>query len=128
MKMNEKKFFENKNSEVYETYQTIVDIARQFGPVELDIRRNSILLRNTDEFGGVHPKMHYLDVVVVTNRPLRRNQIVKLEQVSTNRFKNYFRFGSKAEISDEFVNLFREAYELAGRAYEKDSIYSEHIE
>ena len=128
MKMNEQKLFENKNSEVYETYQTIVDIARQFGPVELDRQRNSILLRNTNEFGGVHPKKHYLDVDVVTNRPLRRNQIVKLEQVSANRFRNYFRFGSRDEISNEFVNLFREAYELVGRTSEKDSMYAGHIE
>lgn len=121
MTMNEQKLFENKNSKVYETYQTIVNIVRQFGPVELDRQRNSILLKNADEFGGVHPKKHYLDVDVVTNRPLRRTQIVKLEQVSSNRFKNYFRFGSSDDINDEFVSLLREAYELVGQGYSQQS-------
>ena len=128
MDKNEIELFENKESQVYETYQKIVDIAREFGPVELDRRRNSILLRNTDEFGGVHPKKHYIDVDVVTNRPLRRNQIVRLEQVSANRFKNYFRFGSGDEINDEFVNLFREAYELVGGSYKDVAISSDETE
>ena len=127
MKTNEMTLFDNKESEVYRTYQKIIAIARQFGPVELDRRRNSILLKNANEFGGVHPKKHYIDVDVVTNRPLRRNQIVKLEQVSANRFKNYFRFGSREEINDEFVNLFREAYELVDRTFSQDSeVVEEH--
>ncbi|MGS2777803.1 DUF5655 domain-containing protein [Robertmurraya sp. GLU-23] len=85
---------------------------KEIGPFEIGFKKTSIHLLNKSSFGGVHPKKKWLDFNLVTNHQIEHEKITKIEQVSKNRFHNYFRFHSEEELDQKFLILLKESYQL----------------
>ena len=110
--MSEDELFSNKASNVYEIYLKILDLLKEIGPFEIEIKKTSIHLLNKSSFGGVHPKKKWLDFNLVTKHQIEHEKITKIEQVSKNRFHNNFRFLSVDDLNQEFLVLLKESYQL----------------
>ncbi|MFJ5761014.1 DUF5655 domain-containing protein [Neobacillus sp. NPDC093182] len=110
--MSIEELFANKSSEVYEIYLKILDILKQIGPIEIELKKSSIHLLKKSSFGGVHPKKNWIDFNLVSNHQIAHEKITKSEQVSKNRFHNNFRFNSVDDLNQDFIALLKESYQL----------------
>ncbi|MEE6449973.1 DUF5655 domain-containing protein [Gottfriedia acidiceleris] len=108
----EDELFSNKGSNVYEIYLKILDLLKEIGAFEIEVKKTSIHLLNKSSFGGVYPKKKWLDFNLVTNHQIEHEKITKIEQVSKNRFHNNFRFHNVDELNQEFLIFLKESYQL----------------
>lgn len=102
--------FENKNENVKEIYNSVIDILNSFGEYEIEPKKTSIHLVKKSAFLGLNPKKKWMDINVVADHPIENELITKVEQVSKNRFHNNLRITDKKEMNSEAIELFREAY------------------
>lgn len=102
-----------KSPPVYQTYLKIVEtIEKNIGQVEVNPKKTCIHLTSKSDFGGVHPKKNWLDFNMVLDHPAKDERIIKCEQVSKNRFHNYFRLNTPDDIDTKFVALLKDSYRL----------------
>lgn len=113
MKSSIEKVFLGKNPLVYLTYLRIVEAIKQnIGQVEINSKKTCIHLTSKSDFGGVHPKKNWLDFNMVLDHPIEDERIIRCEQVSKNRFHNYFRLNTPDDIDTKFTALLKESYKL----------------
>jgi len=105
--------FEGKALEVKKTYDQILKVLRQFGPVIEEPKKTSIHLVNKTALAGVATRKDYLILTVKSDRKLTSPRIHKTEQVSTKRFHHEVKLLSPNDIDNELIGWLKDAYVLS---------------
>jgi hypothetical protein len=105
--------FEGKSSEVRKTYDRLLDVSGQFGPVLEEPKKTSIHLVNVSAFAGVATRKDYLILTIKSNHKLDSPRIHKTEQASARRFHSEIKLASPADIDDELIGWLKDAYALS---------------
>ena len=100
-------------SSVQETYNKLVNVIRQFGPVGEDPKKTSIHLINKTALAGVATRKDYLILTVKSDRELKSLRIHKTERVSAKRFHHEVKLASPDEVDSELIGWLKDAYELS---------------
>jgi Domain of unknown function (DUF5655) len=104
--------FAGSDSEVLAIYDRLLAVLSEFGPFSEEPKKASIHLVHTTGFAGVHPRKRSLTLNLRTDRPLASARIVRVEQVSKNRYHNEIKLERPTDIDAELMGWLREAYML----------------
>ena len=97
---------------VKNVYEYIREKVRTFGAVKIEEKKTSLHFVNHAAFLGIHPKEHFLEIEIVSARPIQDQRILKTIQVSKNRYHNLMRLEDENQLDRKLADLLREAYEL----------------
>jgi len=106
--------FENKPEKILLIYDKLLTELNQFGTVKESPNNSSIHLLNKYGFAGVYTRKKYILLHIHLARELDNERILKIEQISKNRFKHVVKIENEKEIDTELLNWLKEAYELKG--------------
>lgn len=102
--------FANKDENVREIYCELLKILSSFGEYKIEAKKTSIHIVKESAFLGINPNKKWMDINIVSTKPIKHKKITKVEQVSKNRFHNNLRIKEKQELDASVVNLCKEAY------------------
>lgn len=106
--------FVNRDSDVRETYNRIVEVSKTFGPVEEDPKKTSIHLNRRSAFAGVATRKDALVLTIKSAADIKDPRIIKREQVSANRWHLELRLTAPKEVDASVKRWLKGAYEIAG--------------
>ena len=106
--------FENKPKKILLIYDKLLAELNKFGTVKESPNNSSIHLLNKYGFAGVYTRKKYILLHIHLARELDNERILKIEQISKNRFKHVVKIENEKEIDTELLNWLKEAYELKG--------------
>jgi Domain of unknown function (DUF5655) len=104
--------FAGKDQAVRDTYNQLLDVLRELGPLNEEPKKTSIHLSKKTGFAGVHPRKSYLYLNLRTEHPIDSPRVSKVEQVSKNRYHNEIKLVSPEEIDQQLTGWLKEAYAL----------------
>ena len=93
-------------------YRALLAALRQVGPFQEEAKKTSVHLTNKSAFLGVHFRRNYLILTVKSASPIDSPRIVKVEQVSKNRWHCDVKFAAAAEIDDVLIAWISAAHLL----------------
>ncbi|GAC1360390.1 MAG: hypothetical protein NVS4B8_20170 [Herpetosiphon sp.] len=102
--------FVGKGPIVRATYNQIVALTRQFGPVREDAKKTSIHLANKAAFAGVQTQKQALNLIIRSNVIISSPRIRKVEQVSAGRYHLLIKLARPEEIDGELREWLHQAY------------------
>ncbi|HTH51306.1 MAG TPA: DUF5655 domain-containing protein [Pyrinomonadaceae bacterium] len=105
--------FDGKPRVVRDIYDTLLAVAREFGPVEEDAKKTCIHLNRKYAFAGVHLGKSHIVLTVKSNSDIPSLRIRKREQASANRWYCEVRLVSPDDIDNEILGWLRHSYELS---------------
>jgi hypothetical protein len=105
--------FAGKAPNVHKTYNQLLKVLRQFGPVSEEPKKTSIHLVNTTALAGVATRKDYLILTIKSDRKLTSPRIYKTEQVSAKRFHSEVKLVSPEDIDNELIGWLKDAYTLS---------------
>jgi len=91
----------------------LMKLLDSIGIYKAEQKKDSIHIVRGRAFVGIHPKKSYLGVNVVLNRADASPSADKVEKISANRYHHFYKITGEKELSQQFVKLLREAYDLA---------------
>lgn len=106
--------FERKSPCVREVYDTIVAVAREFGPVEQDPKKTSIHLNRRSAFAGIQTRSEFLILAVKAGGDIDSPRISKREQSSANRWHHEIKLFDPDDIDAEITGWLRDSYAISG--------------
>ena len=106
--------FENKPETIREIYLKLLNELARFGPVRENPNNSSIHLENRYGFAGVYTRQKYILLHIHLSRPLKNDRIIKIEQLSKNRWKHVVKLTTPSDINAQLLGWLKEAYELKG--------------
>ena len=98
---------------VNDLQKELMRLLDSFGTYTTEQKKNSVHVVRERAFVGVHPKKSYLGVNVVLDRSKASPPASKVDRVSANRFHHYYKITSKQQLGSSFIELLKEAYDLA---------------
>ncbi len=104
--------FEGTEPIVRELFDLLLGRLERLGPFETETKKTSVHLTRRAAFLGVHPKKRYLEINIVSSRPLDASRGYKVEAVSKNRFHNRVRIEQPADLTAELMRDIEAAYQL----------------
>jgi hypothetical protein len=104
--------FAGKDAVALATYHRLIEALHALGPFQEQPKKTSIHLAHTSGFAGVHPRKSFLYLTVRMERRIESPRVVKVEQVSKNRYHNDIKLASPDEVDAELLGWLREAYGL----------------
>lgn len=107
--------FKKSDPEIFEIYQKLVKQISTAGKIIIEPKKTSIHIKNESAFLGVHPKMKWLDLNIVTEQPLKSSRITKIEQVSKHRYHNEIRLIDRRQVDRELLGWLKESYKLTAK-------------
>jgi hypothetical protein len=93
-------------------YDLVMAEVEKFGQLTVEPKKTSIHVNNKSAFLGIHPKKNWLDLNIVTAEPIESERVLKVEQVSKNRFHNQIRIQDTRNIDVELIKWLQDAYKL----------------
>ena len=106
--------FKNKPEKIQLIYNQLLTELNKFGTVKESPNNSSIHLLNKYGFAGVYARKNYILLHIHLARELDNERIIKIEQISKNRFKHVVKIQDEKEIDQEILDWLKEAYELKG--------------
>jgi hypothetical protein len=106
--------FEGKEPDVRQTYDKLLDILQQFGPVGEEPKKTSIHLVNKTALAGVATRKDHIVLTIKSDHKVTSPRVHRTEQVSARRFHHEIRLRSPQEVDDELIGWLKEAYALSG--------------
>ncbi len=106
--------FKNKSEIVLLIYDKLLAELRKLGEVKQSPNKSSIHLLNKYGFAGVYTRKNYILLHIHLARELDNERIVKIEQISKNRYKHIIKLYSENDIDQELLIWLKEAYDLKG--------------
>jgi len=102
--------FEGKDRAVRETFNRILQLVEQLGPVLVLPEKTRIALQVRMSFAALMPRRRWLDGHVVLARRLQSPRFRRVDTYSPGNVVHLFRLGSPAEVDTEVAEWFAEAY------------------
>src|SRR5436190_22699630 len=106
--------FDGRSPRVRDIYDTIVGVAREFGPVEEDPKKTSIHLNRKTAFAGIQTRREFLILTVKASKDIPDARVSKREHTSANRWYHEIKLGHPDEIDHQILGWLRDSYELSG--------------
>ena len=94
------------------TFDAILSAVRGFGPVDVLPEKTRVALHVRMSFAAFTPRRHWLDGHVVLARELTSPRFRAVQVFSPRNVLHAFRLGSPAEVDDELISWFAEAYRV----------------
>jgi len=91
----------------------LMKLLSSLGTYTTEQKKSSMHVVHNRAFVGIHPKKSYLGVNVVLDRSRATPPAAKVDRVSANRFHHYYKITSRQQLSESFVRLLKQAYDLA---------------
>ncbi|MGL5042507.1 MAG: DUF5655 domain-containing protein [Culicoidibacterales bacterium] len=104
--------FRGKQEQVFILYELLVVKMAEIGDFMIEPKKTCLHIVKNAAFLGIHPKNKWLDINIVSNVALEHPMLIKVEQVSKNRFHNSLRLERETDINSELITLIKEAYLL----------------
>lgn len=105
--------FDGRSPEVSRIYESILAVARSFGPVNEDPKKTSIHLTNKTAFAGIQTRRDYLILTIKSAHDIKSDRISKREQASANRWHLELKLRTRKDVDSELKAWLRDAYELS---------------
>ena len=105
--------FDGRSAEVSKIYESILAVARSFGPVNEDPKKTSIHLTNRTAFAGIQTRRDYLILTVKSTHDITSDRISKREQASANRWHLELKLRTRKDVDSELKAWLREAYDIS---------------
>ncbi|MES2776271.1 MAG: DUF5655 domain-containing protein [Bacteroidota bacterium] len=112
MNYTELDHFSGKEPIVKEIYDKLLCEVQHFGPVKIEPHKTSIHLVNRFGFAGVYTRRNYINLEMQLPSRITSPRIIKVEQVSANRYHHTTRLFSPNVIDAELVDWLKRAYDL----------------
>ena len=93
-------------------YRDLLKAIRTLGPFEEELKKTSVHLVRASAFAGIQFRRRYLIVTIKSDAPIRSQRVIKLEQVSKNRWHSEVRVSSDADFDSQLLVWLRAAYDL----------------
>ena len=106
--------FRNATPAALELYRGVLGVVQPLGAFAEEVKKTSVHLVHASAFAGVHFRRDYLIVTIRSAAPIVSPRVVKIEQISRNRWHCDVKLSSGAELDSELVGWLRAAYELCG--------------
>jgi hypothetical protein len=108
--------FDGKEIVVRQTYEALLKILKNRGPIVEEPHRTSIHLIRETTLAGVATRKNYIILTLKSDRILTSPRIRKTERVSSNRYHLKLKLKSPWDVNEELVGWLNRAYMLsAGR-------------
>src|SRR5436190_22004913 len=95
--------FDGRSPRVRDIYDTIVDVAREFGPVDEDPKKTSIHLNRKSAFAGIQTRRDFLILTVKATDDIADVRITKREQSSAKRWHHEIKLGDAGEVDHQIL-------------------------
>jgi hypothetical protein len=105
--------FDGRSAEVSKIYESILAVARSFGPVSEDPKKTSIHLTNRTAFAGIQTRRDYLILTVKSAHDITSDRISRREQASANRWHLELKLRTRKDVDSELTAWLREAYDIS---------------
>jgi Domain of unknown function (DUF5655) len=105
--------FEGKEKTVRQTYDELLKILRNRGPILEAPHKTSIRLIRATTLAGVATRKNYLILTLKSDRMLTSPRIRKTERVSSNRYHLKLKLKSPLDVNEELVGWLNRAYMLS---------------
>jgi len=108
--------FDGKETIVRQTYDALLKILKNRGPIVEEPHKTSIHLIRVTTLAGVATRKNYLILTLKSDRMLTSPRIRKTERVSSNRYHLKLKLKSPWDVNEQLVGWLNRAYMLsAGR-------------
>jgi hypothetical protein len=104
--------FVGKEPVVHTLYDQLFETLNQFGPVQAFPVKTRILFQAEVQFAAAMPRKRWLDGYVWLKRQAIHPRIRKIEMGIFRDYGHIFRLNRPADLDEELVDLFHEAYIL----------------
>ena len=98
--------------EAVRLYQSLRAALRPMGAFGEEVKKTSVHLVRGSAFVGVHFRRSHLLVTIKAAAPIDSPRMVKVEQVSKNRWHCEVKVSAETEIDGELTAWMRDAYDL----------------
>lgn len=98
--------------EAMHLYRSLLAVLRPLGEFREDVKKTSVHLTRKSAFAGVHFRRSYLILTIKTTSPIDSSRIVKVEQVSKDRWHCEVKVALESEIDAELRSWIGQAYEI----------------
>jgi len=105
--------FDGRSAEVRKIYESILVVARSFGPVNEDPKKTSIHLTNRTAFAGIQTRRDYVILTVKSAHDITSDRISKREQASANRWHLELKLRTRKDVDSELKAWLHDAYDLS---------------
>jgi hypothetical protein len=105
--------FDGRSADVRKIYESILAVARSFGPVNEDPKKTSIHLTNRTAFAGIQTRRDYLILTIKSAHDITSDRISKREQASANRWHLEVKLRTRKDVDSELKAWLHDAYELS---------------
>jgi hypothetical protein len=102
--------FAGKDHAVRETFDRILAVVRNLGPVEVLPEKTRIALHVRMSFAAFTPRLHWLDGHVVLAEQLESPRFTKVEVYSARNILHAFRLHTPADVDAEVTDWLTRAY------------------
>ncbi|MCF8368492.1 MAG: DUF5655 domain-containing protein [Bacteroidales bacterium] len=106
--------FINKNQEVTQTFEKLVQEISHLKKVKINSLKNAILFTAKTHFLAIKPKTEFLDIEFVLPEKLEGFPIHKTVQASKYRWAHFVRLGSPEEVDKQLLDWIKQAYDVSG--------------
>ena len=106
--------FLDRDPRVRAIYDRIVEVAKEFGPVEEDPKKTSIHLNRRSAFAGIATRKDSLILTIKSTADIASPRIMKREQASANRWHLEIRLNNPKEIDSTVKRWLERSYEISG--------------
>jgi Domain of unknown function (DUF5655) len=93
-------------------YARLLEGVASLGPFDIEVKKTCVHLSHGRAFAGVHPRAAGIMLQLVSEKPIRSPRVMKLEQVSANRFHCAFKLEDPREIDTELMGWVKQSREL----------------
>jgi Domain of unknown function (DUF5655) len=98
---------------IVDLYERFAKLVEACGPFEYVISKDGIAFKGQRRnFAVAKPKNHWLDGVLILQRPLEDSRIRVSQRYTKRLFGNQFRVTKPDQLDDEFTSWIREAYQV----------------
>jgi hypothetical protein len=93
-------------------FDALIEKLHAFGELKIEPKKTSIHLVNRFAFAGVYTRKDYINLEFQLSHKLIGKRILKVEQVSANRFHHTVKISSTKELDRELLGWLKDAYDL----------------
>lgn len=101
-------------AEAMRLYRSLRAALRPFGHFREEVKKTSVHLVRKSAFVGVHFRRSHLVLTIKATVPIDSFRIVKVEQVSKNRWHCEVKVSAVTEIDSDLIAWMRTAYDICG--------------
>lgn len=105
---------------VRETFERILAVVRELGPVTVLPERTRIALQVRMSFAAVMPRRHWLNGHLVLARRVDSTRFTRVETYSPRNVLHAFRLDSPGAVDAEFAAWLAEAYRVGAQEHLRD--------